>query len=238
MVKKLPASKILKTVYKNKENSRANGIKKMLEKWIGRKVNQKRMSAINKYYKKGKILDIGCGGGGFLLSLSAKWDKYGVDPYAVCRSSAVSFFNKELWDCNFDKGYFDVVCLWHSLEHLSDPVRVITEIKRLLKPGGLLILSTPNTNSLGSILWQTRWFHLDFPSHLFLFNRKTLEILLSDFKIKKISHPCLEYPFSMARTLININKTHIFLSFFAVLFQFLSALMKRGETIQIEALNE
>jgi ubiquinone/menaquinone biosynthesis C-methylase UbiE len=83
---------------------------------------------------------------------------------------------------------FDLVTLWHVLEHLSDPSSVMCEIYRILKPQGLLMLEVPNFDSLPSSLFGNAWFTLEAPRHLYHFTPKTVSALLKKhhFKIAKL----------------------------------------------------
>ena len=74
---------------------------------------------------------------------------------------------------------FDLVTLWHVLEHVYDPVGVLTQIRRLLKPGGLLMLEVPNFASACSVMFRWSWAPLESPRHLFQFTPGTLTVLLT-----------------------------------------------------------
>jgi SAM-dependent methyltransferase len=96
--------------------------------------------------------------------------------------------------------------LWHSLEHQFEPARVLAEVRRLLKPGGRLLLEVPNLGSRQARLGGSRWFHLDVPRHLLHFSRPTLAALLcgQGFEILRWSTWSLEQgPFGLAQSLLN-----------------------------------
>jgi len=69
---------------------------------------------------------------------------------------------------------FDAACLWHSIEHLPEPWRVIEAVARALKPGGVLAIATPNPDAWQAGIMGARWPHLDQPRHLFLLPRPWL----------------------------------------------------------------
>jgi len=105
----------------------------------------------------GRILDLGCADGGFLAALDAsRWDRYGVDisAEAIQRARAradgggIDFRAGELAEIGFPAEFFDVVTLWMLVEHLRDPRAVLAEVHRILRPDGLVILKTPNRDSL------------------------------------------------------------------------------------------
>ncbi len=72
-------------------------------------------------------------------------------------------------------GSFDIITLWHVLEHLRRPVEVLQRLATHLTPGGLIVISVPNFGSLQSAAFQGSWFHLDPPRHVIHFERSVLE---------------------------------------------------------------
>lgn len=105
----------------------------------------------------GKVLDIGCGYGFFLKRMKAAgWQTYGMD----VSETAVSYAEKHgistmlgtLDNVKYDDNYFDAVTLFYVLEHLPDPLKGIKEVKRILKPNGLLLLRLPHTTPIVRIL--------------------------------------------------------------------------------------
>ncbi len=112
----------------------------------------------------------------------------------------------ELADAQYPAGYFDMVILWHVLEHLKHPDQTIREIRRILKPGGTLVVAVPNFSS-----WQARWagenwFHLDLPRHLFHFPFAALRQLAEDrgFEFRSAHHFSLrQNPFGWVQSAMN-----------------------------------
>ncbi|WP_322793426.1 class I SAM-dependent methyltransferase [Bellilinea sp.] len=149
---------------------------------------QKRKGFVLKYRNSGKLLDIGCATGDFLDEVShygknTQWDLYGVEisKYAAelaSRKKYLNIFNTTLEDCGFPDHFFDVITLWDVLEHLYDPAGSLSEINRILKPGGLLILRVPNFNSLDRIIFQSEWAGWDAPRHLYVFSKKSITAFL------------------------------------------------------------
>lgn len=126
-----------------------------------------------------RLLDIGCGNGDFLLNArDAGWDVVGVDPdpkavvAAKQRGLDVSVGSVELYAG--ESGCFDAITLSHVLEHLHEPVRFIQTVHRLLKPGGVIFIDTPNIESRGARRWGRNWRGLETPRHLVLFSREGL----------------------------------------------------------------
>lgn len=133
----------------------------------------------------GRILDVGCGRGIMLkIFKESGWETAGTELSDVSAQYArevlgVEVLNENIEDSVFDKEHFDVITMFHSLEHLQDPALSLKAIKKLLKPDGLLIIEVPRFNSFYSKIFKDKWFHLDVPRHLFHFDDQSLEKLLA-----------------------------------------------------------
>ena len=153
-----------------------------------------RMAFYPKYVENGRVLDIGCGIGKYLHYLKELgWNVYGVDisKRAVegARASGLDkVFQGELQDVGLEDNLFDVVDMHHVFEHVPDPNRTLREVHRVLKPGGEVVFTLPNSSSLAARLFGRHWGGIDIPIHLFYFNRKSLEYALSKngFKVNKV----------------------------------------------------
>lgn len=145
------------------------------------------------------VMDIGCGSGELLLRLK----ELSCNPYGIDIDDTASKFLREVmsllvitWDIDngipFTDDFFDVIIMRHSLEHVYNPVHVLHEIRRALKPGGLLLIGVPNIDSFVSKITGIYWGDLDVPRHLFHFSPHTISILLINtgfsFSIDKIHH--------------------------------------------------
>ena len=135
----------------------------------------------------GRLLDVGCGSGAFLVQMAALgWRAQGIDPdpaaVASAREAGLSVTQGTLADLDLDEhaGAFDAVTLSHVIEHLHDPAEDLRRVHRLLRPGGLLWIATPNLEALGLRRFGRDWLGLDPPRHLVLFTRASLERLLRD----------------------------------------------------------
>jgi SAM-dependent methyltransferase len=127
----------------------------------------------------GRLLDVGCGSGDWLVGMRGLgWSVEGTDPdIAATRAAAeqgVTAFCGFLEERRFPDDHFDVVCLNHVIEHLSSPLETLEECYRVLKPGGRLVVATPNTDSWSHRVFRGSWRGLEPPRHLHLFSRSSL----------------------------------------------------------------
>lgn len=134
-----------------------------------------------------RLLDVGCGTGVFLEEMSSLgWEAWGIEPSldaaaaAVERISAPSgrIFVGGIEEAEFPHENFDLVTMFHVLEHVADPAEALAKIHRWLRPGGRLEVRVPNIGSLESRVFGRLWFGLDIPRHLHHFSRESLLLLL------------------------------------------------------------
>ena len=140
--------------------------------------------------QKGRILDIGAGTGDFLLTAKENgWDTVGVEPSDRAKSIAIkkgiSFVEKI---SELENNSFDVITMWHVLEHVPNLELQIQELKRLLKPTGTLIVAVPNFKSFDANHYKTFWAAYDVPIHFWHFSKKAIQSLFEkvDMRLEKI----------------------------------------------------
>jgi SAM-dependent methyltransferase len=128
----------------------------------------------------GRLLDIGCGDGKFLSEMQARgWAVDGIDFDAKGIQAAkgkygLSLRHGDLRQAELPANSFDAVTMSHVIEHLNDPVGMLAAIHRVLKPGGRMVITTPNIESIGHKKFGAYWFGLDAPRHLNLFTANAL----------------------------------------------------------------
>jgi len=150
------------------------------------------------------LLDIGCGEGKFLESLDTGcFRPEGLEPHPeasrICQDKGLHVRNGDIRSMPLKERSFDVVTLWHVLEHLPQPKETLKKVHQALKKGGILAVSVPNTQGLGFQWGGTNWFHLDAPRHLTWFNAPSLDHLLKScgFSLVASDHLCYEYPLDL-----------------------------------------
>lgn len=143
--------------------------------------------------KPGKILDIGCGSGDTIAQLkSIGWDVYGldIDENAISVAHKRGLKNVSLGGykeiSKYPDNSFDVVRMYHVIEHLDNPTQCLKLIYRKLKPGGEVIIGTPNASSVVARIFRTYWYNLDCPRHLYLYSHKTLNTIVSQNGYKQL----------------------------------------------------
>jgi len=146
----------------------------------------------------GTWLDIGCGPG-FLLSQARDrgWQCTGLDSSPFAPGFARERFGLDdvhtglIEDVDFAGKTFDVISMQHVIEHLYEPVPTMQEILKLLKPGGILYLETPDICSGRSLREGSGWLHIKIPEHVLYFSQQTLEMLMHKLhcKVLKVEKP-------------------------------------------------
>ena len=142
---------------------------------------------------KGRILDVGCGTGDFLkICEQSGWSIAGIEPNEKARELALR--KTKLKDCQGTieemietiSESFDVITMWHVLEHVRNLTDFVSKIKTMLKPGGVLIVAVPNFKSNDAKHYGSSWAAYDVPRHLWHFSRNSMEIIFSDLDMKVI----------------------------------------------------
>ena len=160
-----------------------------------------------------RVLDVGCGRG-YTLRWLQRWgaDVSGTqlsEPAAVRARGLLGkgrVFVGELADARYPARGFDCVMLWHVLEHVPDPVSLLREIARILKPDGLVYIEVPNAGGWSARRLGRHWLAYDIPRHLVHFTPKTLEraMAAAGFVCLEQAHGSLEYsPVTLLQSLLN-----------------------------------
>lgn len=144
----------------------------------------------------GKILDAGCGPGFFLAEIDSHWEKYGVEisdvnlDYIKENFEDIICKRSELENIPFENSFFDFIYCFQVLEHVADPKRIVHEFSRVLKPGGEIIISTPNIDSFVSKRFKGN-YRLLGDGHIIMWSTKTIEILFEriNYQISKVKYP-------------------------------------------------
>ena len=141
-----------------------------LTRWAGRHRATELLKLAPKSSTRTRVLDIGCGRGNLLRSLAEQGcECHGVEredfPVAGANST-IDYHLGPLTESTFMANSFDLVIIWHVLEHLYDPAETLDRVKHWLKPGGALVVAVPNIGSRQARWFGASWFHLDVPRHV------------------------------------------------------------------------
>jgi 2-polyprenyl-3-methyl-5-hydroxy-6-metoxy-1,4-benzoquinol methylase len=136
-------------------------------------------------------LDFGCGTGDFLkIAKDNHWDICGVEPNANARLIANQKTDDSVFDSDqlskLQKYSFDVITLWHVLEHLPNLKEQIELFESLLKPNGRLIIAVPNYKSFDAQHYKNYWAAFDVPRHLWHFSQKSISTLVQESRMEVV----------------------------------------------------
>ncbi|UAB76443.1 bifunctional 2-polyprenyl-6-hydroxyphenol methylase/3-demethylubiquinol 3-O-methyltransferase UbiG [Mesoflavibacter sp. SCSIO 43206] len=155
---------------------------------------KQKLKLINGFKTETKtLLDVGCGTGDFLKTAKENnWIVSGIEPNADARIIANHKTDNSVFDIhqlnNFETNSFDVITLWHVLEHLPDLEHQISILKKLLKPNGRLVVAVPNYKSFDASYYNQFWAAYDVPRHLWHFDQNSISKLFAsiDMEIEQI----------------------------------------------------
>lgn len=142
------------------------------------------IARLEKYARGGRILDVGCGHGFFLSLLDpARWERWGIEP-----ARAAARYGRETLGLNiqesffgngeFPENYFDVVTMFHVLEHVGDPAAELRRAWKILRPGGYLYVEFPDFASVFARWRKRRWWYV-MRFHTYYFTRATARQMLA-----------------------------------------------------------
>ena len=135
------------------------------------------------------ILDIGCGTGDFMVACKKSgFQVYGIEPSKKAKEIVTSKIKADLFDdiSDLNSQKFDVITMWHVLEHVPNLKDYISKLKTLLKPNGTLIIAVPNFKSYDANYYKEFWAAYDVPRHLSHFSKKTISKLFLKEKMEVV----------------------------------------------------
>lgn len=138
-----------------------------------------RLRLLREFRAPGRLLEIGSASGYFLEEAAADgWDPTGIEPCEAVAAAAVRRGTRTLTgfveDIDLDAECFDVVCGWHVLEHIPDPLATVVKLRSLLKPTGLAVFEVPNFGCVHSRRYGPRWPYLDPGHHVNQFTPRSI----------------------------------------------------------------
>jgi len=170
------------------------------------------LSFISDSIQTPKILDVGCAEGRLLKSfLEYGCQCWGIEhpSYPAQRfldSDRIVYLQGDLHTMNLPEGLFDLIFLWHALEHMDNPLLVMSRLQKLLAPQGAIIVAVPNFSSMEARRFKQFWFHLDIPWHKYHFNEKSIRYLITKahLRVIRMSTLCVEQgPYGLLQSILN-----------------------------------
>lgn len=141
----------------------------------------------------GSLLDIGCGTGAFLhVMQKSGWETTGLEPNAGAREKAWELYELQVQTTDvlfqLPAQQFDVITLWHVLEHIHPLHEYLEQIRLLLKPNGAVLIAVPNYQSTDARHYHAHWAAYDVPRHLYHFSPASMHKLLSQHQLVCTCH--------------------------------------------------
>jgi len=191
----LPSPDYLHSYYESEEYiSHSNSQKGLINKiyqFVRRITIQSKIRLIKNFVQSGNIIDIGSGSGEFLNEIQKKdFITTGIEPNANARKYAIDNFKLNILDeteiNNLNINCFNVITMWHVLEHVYDLDQRIKQIQSLLTENGILVVAVPNSASWDAKHYGKYWAAYDLPRHLYHFDQSTLIRLFQNYGFKLV----------------------------------------------------
>lgn len=172
------------------------GVFTPLYEWGMNGHDRRKVDLVGRYVslrKDVRVLDIGCAVGSFLQMLRKQYGASvtGVD-FKNLRAhpmlEGIDFRHGTLPEIDFGEQRFDLVTMWHFLEHDYDPVGTLARAKELLAPGGRVVIEVPRLDSQTFRLYKDRWPGLQAPQHTVIFDKKTLRAMCEKSGLRVVDH--------------------------------------------------
>ena len=143
---------------------------------VQRRNEKYKLKIISRYKPSGSLLDYGCGDGSFLKFISNhNYTAYGFEPNQKAKDIAVSKIGQANMFSSLDEiedRSLDVITLWHVLEHVPNPIEIVSKLKKKLKKDGFLFIALPNYQSFDAKFYKEHWAAWDTPRHIFHYSRE------------------------------------------------------------------
>jgi len=151
-----------------------------------------RIMGLKKFKTSGKLLELGCSFGVFLqVAKEAGFDVYGIEGGMAAEfakeSLGLNVIREDFTKVKFLNEEYDIVAMFHVLEHLEHPLEFLKKVYKTLKSGGIIVIEVPDIGSLGYKIHKQKWWYIQ-PGHLFYFSKDTLIRILKEagYKVLKI----------------------------------------------------
>jgi SAM-dependent methyltransferase len=194
-------------------SNKKSGIISRIYQLVRKHTLKRKYRLVSKYCKSGSILDIGSATGEFLNYFKQNnWEVCGIEPDSDAREYAVKNYQINVFEeaelLNFESNKFDVISMWHVLEHVAPLQNRIEQIKRVLKENGVLIVAVPNSDSLDAKIYKNFWAAWDVPRHLYHFTQGSIRQLFEKNSFKLIETKAMKFDSYYVSLLSEKYKSH------------------------------
>jgi SAM-dependent methyltransferase len=177
------------TYYKSEEyvshSNTSKGLINKLYKIIRNYTLSRKLKLVSSFSAGRIILDVGCGTGQFLDACKrAGWNVRGIEPDIDAREYGINHYGLDVKAeqelAQLSDASFDIITMWHVLEHVYNLQDRVKELKRLIKKDGVIIIAVPNCSSHDAIYYKESWAAYDLPRHLYHFKPNDIETLFGN----------------------------------------------------------
>ncbi|MDR5591369.1 class I SAM-dependent methyltransferase [Christiangramia sp. SM2212] len=212
ILKTYPVPYNLSSYYESQDyishNDSSRGLQNKIYQIVKSHMLSKKANWIKKYFSNGTILDYGAGTGDFLNTMKKLlWNVEGVEPNKTARSLGVlKGLNLKSDISKLENSNYDVISLWHVLEHIPDFDTKISKFYELLQENGLLVIAVPNYKSYDSEYYKSDWAAWDVPRHLWHFSRSGIKSVMENLGFELMEEKPLKFDSYYVSLLSERNK--------------------------------
>lgn len=203
-----------------------------------RNIFRKRFNIIQKYTSgPGKVLEIGCSNGVFLDIFKEKgFETWGVEPSGSAKTAKEKghrVIQSIFEQAELPAGYFDLVIVNHTLEHMDDPLSVLKKINTLLKEDGTIFIDVPNAGGLGAKLLGKYWPYRLLGEHKWQFTRQSLEKFVKEAGFKVVHFESRSGVFEYANPLLELHRKRFLLDLITIPYSIYAAFLNMGDSMSL-----
>lgn len=204
-----------------------------------RNIFQKRVNLISRFAKGGRLLEVGCSTGVMLkLFRERGWQTLGVEPSRsalAAQKKGLKVWRQKFEDVRPPAGFFDLVILNHTLEHMEKPKGVLAKVNRILKSDGIVFVDVPNAGGLGAKILGKYWPYRLPQEHKWQFTRQSLASLLEETGFEILHWESRSGIFEYANPLFELDRKRFWFDILGSPYALLATLLNQGDSLSVIA---